>query len=555
MKVSQSGKQSGGGMVDRMRSLKRQTKQRVLTNLGKAEMTKDPVYDELAGKLSAMEKALGKLYKDTRRYIEAMRSYVQSSCVLSESICETYEATAKLRSAALEGAAIAGDVDSKFRPDLEKDLERKLLEPIQQFLVLFPAIKKRMEQRERLLLDYDSYRRKVSKLRNDPKADPREVEDKENKLRMATESYTTYNERLVYELAALEEHRADIVDGPFIALAGGQIRFFGDTLRALSQLQRYIDENNNRPMFTMESWQAAVDNLQREAHKDEESNGGTDSFMSSSTSPPSTSVPHSSGEVVVALYAFKGEAGELSFNAGDMIKILGKDNESGWWQGELNGVMGQFPANYVQTQATASAHPSAAMSSSSLRSTTPSPTHSQPQTAPTSPQQHKSAPTSQYGQPPPSSDLGGPASAPLTSAAAPTPTSSLLPAVANHPSTSRSSSPVPNAAVTEHKDEDDLSEFSRPPTAEVSPMENISHPVPQPMEKAVPPPADKPAPPQAATRRAKALYEYAAIEDVELSFKAGDVITVISEDSSGWWEGSLNGKVGLFPANYAEEIK
>ena len=35
-----------------------------------------------------------------------------------------------------------------------------------------------------------------------------------------------------------------------------------------------------------------------------------------------------------------------------------------------------------------------------------------------------------------------------------------------------------------------------------------------------------------------------------LSFKKGDVFTVISKDPGGWWEAELNGKKGWVPGNY-----
>lgn len=49
-----------------------------------------------------------------------------------------------------------------------------------------------------------------------------------------------------------------------------------------------------------------------------------------------------------ALYDYPGTGeGELPFKAGDIITILQKD-DAGWWEGELNGVRGWIPANYVQ---------------------------------------------------------------------------------------------------------------------------------------------------------------------------------------------------------------
>jgi len=49
-----------------------------------------------------------------------------------------------------------------------------------------------------------------------------------------------------------------------------------------------------------------------------------------------------------ALYDYAStDPKELSFIKGDVINVLGKD-ASGWWQGELNGLHGLFPSNFVE---------------------------------------------------------------------------------------------------------------------------------------------------------------------------------------------------------------
>ena len=68
--------------------------------------------------------------------------------------------------------------------------------------------------------------------------------------------------------------------------------------------------------------------------------------------------------------------------------------------------------------------------------------------------------------------------------------------------------------------------------------------------KKMPPPP----PPAKKAPMVKALYDYDANEADELTIKAGDLIVLISKDDPGWWTGSLNGKKGLFPANYVQDI-
>jgi hypothetical protein len=50
----------------------------------------------------------------------------------------------------------------------------------------------------------------------------------------------------------------------------------------------------------------------------------------------------------------------------------------------------------------------------------------------------------------------------------------------------------------------------------------------------------------------QAAFDYAATEAGELSFSKGDMIVVISEDASGWWQGKnmRSGETGSFPSNY-----
>jgi len=57
--------------------------------------------------------------------------------------------------------------------------------------------------------------------------------------------------------------------------------------------------------------------------------------------------------------------------------------------------------------------------------------------------------------------------------------------------------------------------------------------------------------PQAAGVRAKALYPFQGQDATELTFQFNDVITVTRQGGE-WWEGEINGRRGLFPANYVQ---
>ena len=55
------------------------------------------------------------------------------------------------------------------------------------------------------------------------------------------------------------------------------------------------------------------------------------------------------------------------------------------------------------------------------------------------------------------------------------------------------------------------------------------------------------------------MYDYCAISDEEISFNEGTLIKVLRKDDNGvddgYWEGEVNGRVGVFPSLVVEEVK
>ena len=53
----------------------------------------------------------------------------------------------------------------------------------------------------------------------------------------------------------------------------------------------------------------------------------------------------------------------------------------------------------------------------------------------------------------------------------------------------------------------------------------------------------------------RGLFDYNPDDPNELTFKQGDIITVLQKDPSGWWQGELNGRIGVFPSvDWVEEL-
>lgn len=68
--------------------------------------------------------------------------------------------------------------------------------------------------------------------------------------------------------------------------------------------------------------------------------------------PPPRPADRAPALFVTALYDFAGQGeGDLVFKEGDRIKVLKKtESTDDWWEGELRGVRGPFPANYCDRE-------------------------------------------------------------------------------------------------------------------------------------------------------------------------------------------------------------
>ncbi|XP_077977004.1 SH3 domain-containing kinase-binding protein 1-like [Glandiceps talaboti] len=86
---------------------------------------------------------------------------------------------------------------------------------------------------------------------------------------------------------------------------------------------------------------------------------------------------------------------------------------------------------------------------------------------------------------------------------------------------------------------------SSPPTVEVEDDK----------DKAPPKDIKRPGADKLRQKRAKVTYSYTPQNEDELELKLGELVEVTKQEEPGWWEGKLNGKVGVFPSNFVEIVE
>ncbi|CAH3182444.1 unnamed protein product [Porites lobata] len=209
----------------------------------------------------------------------------------------------------------------------------------------------------------------------------------------------------------------------------------------------------------------------------------------------------------VALYDYTGEAGDLSFTAGDVIKV--RKDEGEWWEGSCNGEEGLFPANYVKRK-----------------------------------------------------DIEAPKAAPRIKPEIATVTTAYNAVTADQLSLS------PGQLILvkrKHPDgwwEGELQARGKKRQSGLFPGNHVkildrkasgggtSGPVSSPITESV---YSVPSPAKAKLEQVLAMFPYTAQNSDELTFYKGSVINVVSKEGE-WWKGEMNGQTGMFPSNYVQPL-
>lgn len=339
-------------------------KEKILQNLGKVDRTADEIFDDHLNNFNRQQQNANRLQKEFNNYIRCIRAAQIASKSLMDAIFEIYEPQWSGYDAL---SAQVQSAESLWQ-DFSHKLADQVLIPLNTYTGQFPEMKKKVEKRNRKLIDYDSQRHSFQSLQanaNKRKDDVKLTKGREQ-LEEARRTYELLNTELHDELPALYESRILFLVTNLQTLFATEQVFHNETAKIYSELEAIVDKlatesqrgSNTLRKVTSNPIKASspVQSPVKQMNDANLSNSIQYQNTNGSTNHATTTdLPPGVLYRVKATYGYvKEDVDELSFEVGDIIRVIEyddpEDQEEGWLMGEKEGTneKGLFPANFTR---------------------------------------------------------------------------------------------------------------------------------------------------------------------------------------------------------------
>nr|XP_029135949.1 myc box-dependent-interacting protein 1-like isoform X2 [Labrus bergylta] len=246
--------------------------EKVLQKLGKADETRDTVFEEMVANFNKQMTEGTKLQKDLKSYLVAVKTMHEASRRLQDCLADMYEPEWFGKE---EMDALAEDSDTLWL-DYHQSLADKSVACMDTYLTQFPDIKARIAKRDRKMVDFDSARHHFSSLQKGKKKDEAKIAKPAALLEMAAPSWAQglisahqvaqtnlsfnqaeeelgraqrifeeLNVELQDELPSLWDNRVGVYVNTFQSLAGNQEKFhreMGKLSQNLNDIMTKLEE-------------------------------------------------------------------------------------------------------------------------------------------------------------------------------------------------------------------------------------------------------------------------------------------------------------------------
>ncbi|XP_033247251.1 myc box-dependent-interacting protein 1 isoform X5 [Drosophila miranda] len=353
-------------------------KEKILQNLGKVDRTADEIFDDHLNNFNRQQMSANRLQKEFNNYIRCVRAAQTASKSLMDAVCEIYEP----QWSGYEALQAQTGASDSLWADFAHKLGDQVLIPLNTYTGQFPEMKKKVEKRNRKLIDYDGQRHSFQNLQanaNKRKDDVKLTKGREQ-LEEARRTYEMLNTELHDELPALYDSRILFLVTNLQTLFATEQVFHNETSKIYSELEAIVDKlatesqrgsntlrkQTSNAIKTSNPVQTPVNKLNNASinstnYQNQITTNGGSSLANSQphfsfhTDANTADLPAGVLYRVKATYGYvKEDVDELSFEIGDTIRVIEyddpEDQEEGWLMGQKEGTneKGLFPANFTR---------------------------------------------------------------------------------------------------------------------------------------------------------------------------------------------------------------
>ncbi|XP_037028829.1 amphiphysin isoform X1 [Bradysia coprophila] len=216
------------------------SKEKILQNLGKVDRTADEIFDEHLTNFSRQQINATKLQKEFNNYIRCIRACQTASKSLMDAICDVYE-TSWSGAEALHAQVSA--IEGLWQ-EFSHKLGDQVLIPLNGYTAQFPEMKKKIEKRNRKLIDYDGHRHSFQSLQANAakRRDDAKVTKSREQLEEARRTYEILNTELHDELPALHDSRILFLVTNLQTLFASEQVFHNETAKIFAEFEAIVDK-------------------------------------------------------------------------------------------------------------------------------------------------------------------------------------------------------------------------------------------------------------------------------------------------------------------------
>lgn len=545
---------------------RRRVKQKILQKVNATDTTNDPLYDAESDKYaefnSRMSKMQGRIHLFFSSLDTAFRTgaelgrdfqfFTQQSS-MGEVSDKSYELMDTFTDVMSDGQKISSTLLTELQPCLKSlampEVPKKgAPQESPELIPSIPHIRQRQEQRERALLDFDAYRRKLRNVSSKNEKDPKKIVEKlkkvEAKLLRAQDTFEVLNTSIIQEFISCQDERAKVMNAQFSLVLQTVMKLFLAFSKDLDRLVPLVEPEKKRQSGKMKFPPPAPPKRRpQDAASGQQRDSTASDFSSRAGASESvrSSVASAHGGESNDISERKGDAGgnELSFASKQIDALFGQDErmtQQRMWE-EMK----------ERFQGFSLAHPFAELHKRSK----PPEVSTVGVEFPT-----RARKASQFVLPPQPPARAPPP--PVAVAAVAAVTAANVP---RSPDIVAHSIP-PAMVVPTLKDLEDfrtnrlmsLPPQRVPPPVPATPSLEKDNPLLDGEEFDFNDPVYQ-AQNEATVLRVIALYDYRPQYEGDISFNAGDEVIVYqwTEDADrtiGWWRGYGNGQMGYFPSSY-----